>query len=131
MFLSSFFFLLYSILSFPFVLLYQGTSVMNFVSSSKDPSKFVLSAYSLQINTAYQVQATASYQGSSSSVSIQINVISGALVPFIEGGADQVVRAGGLLVLDGSKSYDQNENTVVGNSPGLLYSWSCLQISPL
>jgi hypothetical protein len=110
--------------------IYQGTTPLTLLSTAKDPSKFILPAYSLQLNSGYQVQVTATYQGSSSSVSTQVNVISGELIPVIQGGNDQVVRAGASLFLDGSKSSDQNQKGVVGLSAGLSYSWSCLQISP-
>jgi hypothetical protein len=110
--------------------IYQGTTPLTLLSTAKDPSKFILPAYSLQLNSGYQVQVTATYQGSSSSVSTQVNVISGELIPVIQGGNDQVVRAGAVLSLDGSKSSDQNKKGVIGFSAGLSYSWSCLQISP-
>jgi hypothetical protein len=110
--------------------IYQGTTPLTLLSTAKDPSKFILPAYSLQLNTGYQVQVTATYQGSSSSVSTQVNVISGELIPVVQGGNDQVVRAGAPLFLDGSKSSDQNKKGTVGLSAGLSYSWSCLQISP-
>jgi hypothetical protein len=110
--------------------IYQGTTLLNLLSTAKDPSKFVLPSYSLQLNTGYQVQVTASYQGSSSSFSTQIDVVSGAIVPMIQGGFDQVVRAGSSLLLDGSRSYDQNQKIALGSAAGLSYSWSCLQISP-
>jgi hypothetical protein len=110
--------------------IYQGTTILDLISTAKDPSKFIVPAYSLQLNTGYQVQVTASYQGSSSSVSTQINVVSGELTPIIQGGNDRVVRAGASLLLDGSKSSDQNKKDSSGLSAGLSYSWSCLQISP-
>jgi hypothetical protein len=110
--------------------IYQGTTILNVISTAKDPSKFILPAYSLQLNTGYQVQVTASYQGSASSVSTQITIISGELIPLIQGGNDRVVRAGASLLLDGSKSYDQNKKDSSGLFAGLSYSWSCFQISP-
>jgi sugar lactone lactonase YvrE len=108
----------------------KGTSLLNsLVSTSKDASKFVLPAYSLQIDTFYQIQVKVGYRDVSSLVSAQINVISGDLVPVIQGGSNQLLRAGSMITLNGSRSYDENVNNLFGKSAGLLYEWKCLQIA--
>jgi hypothetical protein len=100
-------------------------------STSRDPSRFTLPAFSFAANRVYKIQVSASFNQQVSSASVQINTLSGALVAVIQGSGNQVVRIGSSLSLDGSKSYDQDQNNVFGISAGLSFTWTCTQLSPV
>jgi hypothetical protein len=100
-------------------------------STSRDPSRFTLPAFSLTANKIYKIQVSASFNQQVSSALAQINTLSGALVAVVQGVGNQVVRIGSSLSLDGSKSYDQDQNNVFGISAGLSFTWTCTQLSPV
>jgi hypothetical protein len=115
---------------------YKGTTVLsNIISTSKDPSKFVIPAYSFpEVNSFYEIRVTASYNGQSSTYSTQLFVTSGNLIPVLNGASSGLlVREGSPLTVDGSRSYDQNQpsNLFVGLSAGLSYNWTCIQVKPV
>jgi hypothetical protein len=100
-------------------------------STSRDPSRFILPAFAFAANKIYNIQVSASFNQQVSSALVQINTLSGALVAVIQGSGNQVVRIGSSLTLDGSKSYDQDQNNVFGISAGLSFTWTCSQLSPV
>jgi hypothetical protein len=99
-------------------------------STSRDPSRFTLPAFSFAANKIYKIQVSASFNQQVSSAFVQINTLSGALVAVILGSGNQVVRIGSSLTLDGSKSYDQDQYNVFGTVAGLSFTWTCGQLSP-
>jgi hypothetical protein len=100
-------------------------------STSRDPSRFTLPAFAFTANKIYKIQVSASFNQQISSALVQINTLSGALVAVIQGSGNQVVRIGSNLALDGSKSYDQDQNNVFGISAGLSFIWTCSQLLPV
>jgi hypothetical protein len=95
-------------------------------SSSNDPARFSLSAYSLLSNRSYEVTVRVSYFNKYVDSSVLVRLGTGNLQSIIEGNDHQTMRVGGTLKLDGGKSYDQDK---LGTSTTLLYSWTCSSIS--
>eukprot|EP01034_Spumella_vulgaris_P044005 gene44005-biopygen37404 len=63
--------------------------------------------------------------------SVQVLVQQGNVVSNIEGGLTQTVQVGSHLIVDASKSYDEDQDEVTGVDAGLSFAWTCIQISPL
>jgi hypothetical protein len=110
--------------------IYEGTTLKQLQSTSKDPSRLVLPAFSMQTNSIYRVEAIATYLEQSSHVSTQISVVSGNIVPVVLGGLQQAMRVESSMMLDASGSFDQDKANVFGKNAGLVYSWSCTQVEP-
>jgi hypothetical protein len=105
--------------------------ISSMTSTSRDPSRFTLPSFSFTANKVYKIQVSASFNQQISSALVQINTSSGALVAVIQGSANQVVRLGSSLIVDGSKSYDQDQNNFFGVSAGLSFAWTCSQLLPV
>jgi hypothetical protein len=104
----------------------------SFTSLSKDPSKFLLSTYSLHKNMIYRVSLTVTsslFPSKSSTASVNVNVIPGAITAVIAGNKEQNMRIDEMLILDAASSNDE-DSSGQGTSPKLAYEWSCLQIQP-
>ncbi len=69
----------------------------------------------------------------SSSSKVDVYVGSGSLQLIISGGyLPRSVRQGRSLVIDASRSYDENlPRTLSGVAAGLSYAWSCVQTEPV
>jgi hypothetical protein len=106
-------------------------SILQISSTSRDPSKFIIPPYSFKINEVYFIELSVIYQGMTSSDSIEVIVVSGVLIPIIQGGSHQTVRLGSLLKLDGSRSYDENRPNTFGIDARLSYFWTCSQSLPI
>jgi hypothetical protein len=105
-------------------------------SASKDPSRFLLSPYSLSSNSIYEMVLTVSsplHYFQSTSTSVQVVVNSGILISKIKGGNNERnVRVGEILSVDASNSYDEDKgDTIKGIDAGLLFEWSCMQLEPV
>jgi hypothetical protein len=106
----------------------SGISV---VSAAKDPSRFILPSYSLNVSSAYTVECSAAYKGKSSKAIVSVSTVPGSLIAVVQGGNNQAVRVGSVITLDGSKSFDTDKKNGYGKqTAGLSYSWSCIQILP-
>jgi len=110
--------------------------VPSLVSQSVDPKKFKLPGYSLEPGTWYsvRVQVTHTVGGVSSDAfaTMTLSVERGSLVPVIVGGAQQSLRLGELLELDGSQSYDQDIQGQLGSAlDDVEYTWACVQLEPV
>ena len=88
-------------------------------SISRDPSKFILPAYSLQAGAAYTVAL--SLGGASASVGILVAV--GSLHSVVSGGLFRSMREQATLTLDASQSYDDDVATLTGVRAGLRFAW--------
>ena len=112
--------------------IYKGTTAdITLSSSSKDPSKLLLSSYSLQKNTMYKMEVIVTASSQSATTSIQVYVSAGDIIASVSGGkSNRNVRPSESLTLDASKSYDEDIENVYGASAGLLFTWSCIQLQP-
>jgi hypothetical protein len=88
-------------------------------SISRDPSKFILPAYSLRAGAAYTVAL--SLGGASASVGIL--VATGSVHSGILGGLFRSMREETTLTLDASPSYDEDIPTLTGARAGLRFDW--------
>ncbi len=113
---------------------YIGTALQTALTSTgKNPSRFVLSAYSLAVNTMYtmKVTATASSTGTSSSTSVQVYVTPGDVnIVLSKSSSTYSVQRGSSLTIDASSSYDEDISSLTGVDAGLQFYWSCLETSP-
>ena len=119
--------------SYQWILYQSGAPILSITSTSKDPSKYILPPYSLQANAMYAIKVIASISGTSRSSYYSVNVLvgSGGLHVIIAGGLVRFVRVGSAIVVDATSSFDDDQPGVVGQNAGLLYHWSCQQLSPL
>jgi sugar lactone lactonase YvrE len=102
-------------------------------STSKDPTRYLLSSYTLAAGSVYEVSIKVSYLNVAfSTAAVQIIVKKGNLIATIKGNTQQAVRVKELISLDASKSYDEDYgNTAAGIvASRLLVSWSCYQLQP-
>lgn len=103
------------------------------VSGSVSPSTFMVAPYVLQAGSWYSFRVTAldTLSGISATVKIRVNVLRGNLVAVIGGGSDKTARAGETLMVDGSRSYDQDWENLFGNElESVNYAWSCVGLLP-
>jgi hypothetical protein len=126
----------------------DGT-VVNKPSISTSPTKFILAPYSLEIESVYTIEFTASasatqnppYEAISTVSRVTVQVGRGNIVAVVLGGSfrylasvqqkgdDNQAVSTSTLSLDASQSYDQSypRGSVV---VPLTYAWSCVLVSP-
>lgn len=107
--------------------------VLPVVSTSKQRGNFGLGAFSLLANQVYTITLTAtdSVTFTFGSASVQVSILSGALVAVVSGGSSRGVTANSALSLDASNSYDEDVKGLTGEDAGLSFSWSCLTTLPV
>jgi len=117
---------MYSGLQYTWSISSNSIPQFSILSMSKDPSKLLLPSYSLKSNTIYDISLSVTTEGSSlfSSTRVKVYVIVGNIFAIIEGGGVRTIRIGESHVLNGLKSYDEDQEGE------LSYHWSCIQISP-
>jgi hypothetical protein len=101
-------------------------------SSSIDNTAFQISAFSLEVNVLYKIEFTAFSIASSQSSKtyVEVFVQAASVVAVIVGSSSQGLKIGDSLTVDGSNSYDEDVDGLVGVDAGLLYTWSCIQSEP-
>jgi hypothetical protein len=101
-------------------------------SLSKDPSRLRLPAYSLQVGSLYDIslKVTIAATLQSSTSAVQVYVAPGSVVAVVQQGLSRTVQVQQRLTIDGSSSYDEDQQGVTGLSARLQYSWSCVQTAP-
>jgi hypothetical protein len=100
---------------------------------SKQKTIFALASFSLSVNQIYTLSFTATIDStfSSSSATVQVSVLQGAIVPLLSGGTARGIKANSGVTLDASASYDEDYgSTVTGAAAGLSFAWSCLTTAP-
>jgi hypothetical protein len=118
------------------------TPVYNVLTTSRDPYRFMLPAYSLDSNMVYKLVMIATVKGTRarSSTSVIIFVPESDLVPLVRGGNVKNMNPGGTLLLDASQSYDPDVQagydrltgrmTDTWPSYGFEFTWTCQQTLP-
>ena len=101
-------------------------------SRSNDPRVLLLPPNSLEVGQLYTVtltaQNTVSLQSSSSSTLISVE--RGKVGAVIAGSAERGLRLDDVMIVDASSSYDQDNTAALGAAAGLLFHFSCTQVSP-
>ena len=92
-------------------------------STSRDPSRFSVPAYSFAVDSTYIVTITASVGPLSTSASVTVYVARGPVIAAVIGGYTRSVPADQDLVLNASIS--KNADTRPGAKLFLNYQWSC------
>ena len=98
----------------------------NLVSSSKDPRKLTLAAYSLISGATYQVEVIAQLPEDSAATGramATVYVDSGEIFALIQGGYSRTVSQDLPVTLDASGSIDND--AIPGSPQNLLFSWKC------
>ena len=112
--------------------IWTNNSAAELKSISKDASKFILPPYSLQVKSFYTVTLTASIVGNSNSASASVSVYVsvGNIHSIVTGGLYRSMKVDSKIILDASRSYDEDVNGVTGAQAGLVFVWSCVRTSP-
>ena len=110
----------------------NGVLDLSIRSTSKDPSKLNIAAYTLTVGAVYNVFLTVTITENlqSASASVTVVVEEGSIVATIAGGSSRTMRVTENLLLDASASYDEDQKGVTGSSAGLQFAWSCVQVAP-
>jgi hypothetical protein len=102
-------------------------------STSNDPRTFRLPSYSLEVGRLYSLTLTAVHSQSLSfaSSTISVQVTTGSVVAVISGSSEKILSVDGSVVIDGSKSYDEDLPPTSPKSILMLsFSFSCVQLKP-
>ena len=101
-------------------------------SASQSPTVFRLAPFALNVSSSYEITLTVTTpQLQSAFSSVVVSVTPANVVAVLQGGSPRYMRLGETLVLDASKSYDQDKANKVGRAAGLSYYWSCVKLSPI
>ena len=100
-------------------------------STSNNPGRFLLPAYSLLPSTVYKVVVSVSSSSNYQTFSeVLITVGQGSIVANIAGSTVKSIRKGESMRLDGSGSYDVDTFGLSSVTSKLIYKWTCVQIEP-
>ena len=102
--------------------LQQGTTMVSVSSMSADPSKYVLTPYTLKNDKLYTVTVTATVGTSAATASTSVYVANGIITAVVVGGSRRSTPVEKSLTLDGSSSMDEN-------SPSSLLAYAVSQLS--
>ena len=107
-----------------------GELSVNILSKSRDPTKFIISPFSLSFDSLYKVtlQVTDLKTKLASEVYIFIKVKLGELKAIISGGIEQTLTIGSTSSLDGSLSYDEDRSSEL---PSNDFTWELISTFPL
>jgi hypothetical protein len=86
------------------------STTLSLASTSKDPRKFLLASYSLDVDKTYEIIITATAGTSSSSASVTVYVAHGDVTAVVAGGYTRSTPIDKLLALDASASTDSDES---------------------
>jgi hypothetical protein len=118
-------------LSYAWEIYDSSSNLLEYSSSSSDPSKFLLAAYTLTAGKSYTatvtvtVAATSLYAAVSSSLSVSVYVDHGDISAIVSGGYQRGDPEDTAISLDASGSVDYDYGP--GNSAAYLgYAWSCV-----
>jgi hypothetical protein len=130
-------------LDYEWSLLQNGVRTDEIQSISNSPSHFLLSPYTLQSGSLYQISVTVTakekatqsqYQSqapsNSSSAAMAtffVNVIPSKLVLLMEGSTHRFLRKGSSILIDASRSYDPDSRFIESS---YSFKWNCYQQSP-
>ena len=123
----------YNGLSYSWSISTNNNILSDIISNSIDITQYKLGKYSLNVNTLYTIQLIVTSGSGINQISVKTSVDvfveSGKVYAIINGGSTQSVKQGGLpLIIDASKSYDED---YMKNIAPLNYLWSCNQIEPI
>jgi hypothetical protein len=120
-------------LGYTWIVSTAGVQLLNVDTSSRDPSKLLLPAFSLQANVLYDIslKVTITATQQSATAVLQVFVEAGDVVPVVALGSSRTVRVDQSIDIDASGSYDQDQSGVKGTAAGLTFSWSCVQTAPV
>ena len=126
-------------ISYSWSIMLNSKMVVSIDSLVKDPTKYVLPAYSLKPSSVYDITVIASVNkkdGSTAAVSATVTVIvdMGELQAIIQGNYQKSVKLYRSILLDASPSRDSDidpKSLTSEISSDLLFSWTCSQIRPV
>jgi hypothetical protein len=115
----------------------RGTTSVTLSGIQKQPGAYSLPAYAFpaynaSLSNIYTLALSVSYSLSTlapTTVNTYVTVVQSSVVATIVGGTTQGVRAGSTVTIDGSRSYDPDQN-LYGYHTGLTFVFSCSQLTP-
>jgi hypothetical protein len=111
-----------------------SSSTVSFSSMQKQPGAYSLPAFVLVPNYLYTFVLSITYSQSSlppQPVTTYVSVVASSLVATISGGSTQGVRIGYVASVDGSRSYDPDQQNSRGSQvQGIIFAFSCFQVAP-
>ena len=117
-------------LDFVWIVRINGRRMVDFVSSSRDPSLFSLPAYAMEVGETYNIQVVVSRPGTQlhSTDSVDVVVQPGPLKAKIFGALSVEVGINETYLLDAGASRDEDLRD--GEASTLAYTWTCMQMEP-
>lgn len=115
------------------IILVNEENVVSLDFTQVDPTKFFFPSYSLEAKSWYSVRfvVTNVVTNEATMASVTVNVLAGDIVAIISGGSMLSFQPDNLIfTIDGSESYDEDNNEATGAEAGLFYEWSCNQVLP-
>jgi hypothetical protein len=115
----------------------RGSSVVSFPGVQKQPGAFSLPAYTFlaydpTMSNVYTLALTMTYTLSPltpATVYAYVTVVQSGVLAVIRGGSTQGVRVGTTATVDGSRSYDPDQD-LYGSRAGLTFVFGCTQLTP-
>jgi hypothetical protein len=115
----------------------RGTDSITMSSIQKQPGAYSLPAYAFPIYSAtlsniytFALTVTSSLSTlAPSPVYTYVTVVQSSIVAAISGGSTQGVRLGTTATIDGSRTYDPDQN-VYGAQTGLTFAFTCNELTP-
>ena len=93
-----------------------------------------LPAFLLIPSSLYEIKLTVTKGGAaptiSSTTTVLLSVLAGKVYPVLLGGLNRTVVGSNTILLDASRSFDQDVQFHTGIDAGLLFQWTCRQTSP-
>ena len=111
----------------------QDVLDLGLTSAGSDPTSLVLAPYTLELGAVYTVRltataaATANHPEATATATQTVVVVDGDVVPVVAGGLSRLVSVDGPLLIDASRSYDENISPSSSSSglSDLHFDWSC------
>jgi hypothetical protein len=85
------------------------------------------------VNLFYSITLTVSAEGSflSSFSTVTVYVGQGNIIIVIKNGLTRNIKVGSSIVIDAENSYDEDYPEILGKDLGLIFMWTCSQLSPI
>lgn len=116
----------------------NGLDLTALKSASQNPAIFRVSSFVLPSGASFMATVMVVYidpangaVSTPSATSVRVNVVPGAIIATIKGGAKRLVQTDTTTTISAASSFDQDVTGQTGARAGLQFSWSCSQIAPV
>ena len=115
-------------------MLQDGVTNVSLVSTSLDPTRFLLNPHTLKIGKTYQVIVTAISTSSSSTTgstaSVDIFIKPGPIMIQVPGSSSYIVNQNQVVTLDASTTFDTDYPSLTPAQAGISFNWECWRELP-